>query len=112
MHRLKVKSARPVTARPSRKVWLPRRLRATLLRQRTSRPGWEVTNVDPNGIAADHGFKTGDVILDVGGKKVGNPNEVREAIRDAQKGGKNTVLMRVKSNGEGTKFVALRLGKA
>jgi serine protease Do len=74
--------------------------------------GVVVTNVDPNGVAADHGFKTGDVILDVGGKKVGNPGEVRDAIRDAQKDGKRTVLMRVKSGGEGTKFVALRLGKA
>ncbi|HLH95992.1 MAG TPA: Do family serine endopeptidase [Xanthobacteraceae bacterium] len=74
--------------------------------------GVVVTNVDPNGIAADHGFKTGDVILDVGGKKVANPGEVRDAIRDAQKDGKQTVLMRVKSGNEGTKFVALRLGKA
>ncbi|HEY6254836.1 MAG TPA: Do family serine endopeptidase [Xanthobacteraceae bacterium] len=74
--------------------------------------GVVVTNVDPNGLAADHGFKTGDVILDVGGKKVGNPSEVRDAIKEAQKGGKGTVLMRVKSGGEGTKFVALRLGKA
>jgi serine protease Do len=74
--------------------------------------GVVVTNVDPNGVAADHGFKTGDVILDVGGRKVGNPGEVRDAIRDAQKDGKRTVLMRVKSGGEGTKFVALRLGKA
>jgi serine protease Do len=74
--------------------------------------GVVVTNVDPNGLAADHGFKTGDVILDIGGKKVGNPGEVRDAIRDAQKEGKRTVLMRVKSGGEGTKFVALRLGKA
>jgi len=74
--------------------------------------GVVVTNVDPNGIAADHGFKTGDVILDVGGKKVGTPADVRDAIRDAQKGGKNTVLLRVKSGTEGAKFVALRLGKA
>ena len=74
--------------------------------------GVVVTNVDPNGIAADHGFKTGDVILDVGGKKVGTPADVRDAIRDAQKGGKNTVLLRVKSGTEGAKFVALRLGRA
>ncbi|HEY4403162.1 MAG TPA: Do family serine endopeptidase [Xanthobacteraceae bacterium] len=74
--------------------------------------GVVVTNVDPAGVAADHGFKTGDVILDVGGKKVGNPGDVRDAIRDAQKDGKRTVLMRVKSGGEGTKFVALRLSKA
>jgi serine protease Do len=73
--------------------------------------GVVVTNVDPNGAAADHGFKTGDVILDVAGKKVGNPGDVRDAVRDAQKDGKRTVLMRVKS-GDGTKFVAFRLGKA
>jgi serine protease Do len=73
--------------------------------------GVVVTNVEPNGLAADHGFKTGDVILDVAGKKVGSPREVGDAIRDAQKDGKRTVLMRVKS-GDGTKFVAVRLGKA
>jgi serine protease Do len=73
--------------------------------------GVVVTEVDPNGLAADHGFKTGDVILEVGGKKVASPNEVRDSIRDAQKDGKRTVLMRVKS-GEGIKFVALRLGRA
>ena len=74
--------------------------------------GVVVTNVDPNGVAADHGFKTGDVILDVGGKKVGTPADVRDAIREAQRGGKNTVLLRVKSGTEGAKFVALRLGRA
>jgi serine protease Do len=73
--------------------------------------GVVVTNVEPNGVAAEHGFKTGDVILEVGGKKVGNPGEVRTAIQDAQKDGKRTVLMRVKS-GEATKFVAVRHGQA
>ncbi|MBO0712593.1 MAG: PDZ domain-containing protein, partial [Acetobacteraceae bacterium] len=73
--------------------------------------GVVVTEVDPNGLAADHGFKTGDVILEVGGKKVASPNEVRDSIRDAQKDGKRTVLMRVKS-GDGVKYVALRLGRA
>ena len=73
--------------------------------------GVVVTNVEPNGVAAEHGFKTGDIILEVGGKKVGNPGEVRTAIQSAQKDGKRTVLMRVKS-GEATKFVAVRLGQA
>jgi serine protease Do len=73
--------------------------------------GVVVTNVDPAGVGADHGLKSGDVILDVAGKKVGTPGEVRDAIADAQKDGKRTVLMRVKSN-EGTKFVAFRLGQA
>jgi len=73
--------------------------------------GVVVTDVDPNGIASEHGFKTGDVILDVGGKKVASPADVRSALRDVQKDGRRTVLMRVKS-GEATKFVALRLGNA
>jgi serine protease Do len=73
--------------------------------------GVVVTNVEPNGIAAENGLKTGDVIMEVAGKKVGHPNDIRDAVAGAQKDGKRTVLMRVKS-GEGTKFVALRLGTA
>jgi serine protease Do len=73
--------------------------------------GVVVTEVDPNGIASDQGVKTGDVILEVGGKKVANPSDVRSALGEAQKEGKRTILMRVKS-GDATRFVALRLGKA
>jgi serine protease Do len=73
--------------------------------------GVVVTDVDPIGIASDQGVKTGDVILEVGGKKVANPADIRSALKDAQKDGKRTILMRVKS-GDATKFVALRLGKA
>jgi serine protease Do len=73
--------------------------------------GVVVTNVEPNGVAAEHGFRTGDVIMEVAGKKVGNPADVRSAIGDAQKEGKRTVLMRVKS-GDGIKFVAIRIQRA
>jgi serine protease Do len=73
--------------------------------------GVVVTEVDPKGIASDQGVKTGDVILEVGGKKVANPSDVRSALRDAQKDGKRTVLMRLKS-GDGTRFVAVPLSKA
>jgi len=73
--------------------------------------GVVVTEVDPNGVAAEHGLKEGDVILEVAGKKVSAPGEVRTAVANAQKDGKRTVLMRVKS-GDGSKFVALRLGRA
>src|SRR5215471_8869521 len=67
--------------------------------------GVVVTNVDPNGIASDQGFQTGDVILEVAGKKVANPADVRSALSEAQKDGKRSILLRVKS-GEATKFVA------
>lgn len=73
--------------------------------------GVMVTGVEQNGPAAEHGFKTGDVILEVGGKSVSTPADVRNALREAKNGGKHAVLMRVKS-GEQTKFVALPMGKA
>ncbi len=73
--------------------------------------GVVVTNVDPNGVGAEHGLKTGDVILEAGGKKVASPADIRNVLGDAQKDGRRTVLMRIKS-GDGTKFLALRLGRA
>jgi serine protease Do len=73
--------------------------------------GVVVTEVDPNGLASEHGFKTGDVILDVGGKKVATPADVRNAISDAQKNGKRTALMRLKSD-DVTKFVAIPIARA
>jgi len=73
--------------------------------------GVVVTNVDPGGVGAEHGMKTGDVILEVAGKKVGSPADIRNLVGEAQKDGKRTVLLRVKS-GEATKFVAMRLGRA
>jgi len=72
--------------------------------------GVVVTSVDPNGTAGDR-FKNGDVILDVNGKLVSSPAEVRKAVSDAQAGGKRTVLMRVKS-GQATRFVAVPIGNA
>jgi serine protease Do len=73
--------------------------------------GVVITNVDPNGLASEHGFKTGDVILDVGGKTVTSPADVRSAMSEAQTGGKRTVLMRLKSDA-GTRFVAVPLARA
>lgn len=73
--------------------------------------GVVVTRVMPDGPAAERGFKTGDVILEVAGKPVKDPADVRKALEDARKDNKRTVLMRVKS-GEGTRFVALPAGRA
>jgi PDZ domain len=47
--------------------------------------GVVVTDVDPNGLASDQGVKTGDIILEVGGKKVATPFDVRSGLKDAQK---------------------------
>ncbi|HJZ20916.1 MAG TPA: PDZ domain-containing protein, partial [Bradyrhizobium sp.] len=59
--------------------------------------------------AAAHGFKQGDVILEVAGKNVSNPGEVRDAIKTAHDDKKNTVLMRVKT-GDASRYVAIPLG--
>jgi serine protease Do len=73
--------------------------------------GVVVTAVDPDGPAASRGFKTGDVILEAGGKSVSAPRDVSNAVADAQKDGKRSILVRVKSGG-GTRFVALPVDKA
>ncbi len=73
--------------------------------------GVVVTAVDPNGPAAEQGFQTGTIILDVGGKAVANVGDVRKALVDAKAQGKHQVLMRVKM-GDATRFVALPLGDA
>ncbi len=72
--------------------------------------GVVVTEVDPQGVAADQ-FKVGDVILEVAGKTVASPADVSQALDEARSGGKRSVLVRVKSE-QGTRFVALPLGRA
>jgi serine protease Do len=72
--------------------------------------GVVVTDVDSSGAAAEHGFSTGDVILDVAGKSVSTPGDVRKAIAGVRSEGKRTVLMRIKK-GDNTRFVALPVGK-
>ena len=72
--------------------------------------GVVVTQVDPDGPAASQGFRSGDVILDVAGKRVANPDDVRKAFADARESGKRTVLLRVKS-GDNTRFLAVPVGR-
>jgi len=72
--------------------------------------GVVVTEVDPKSAAADRGFKEGDVILEVAGKSVANPNEVSDAIKAARNDNKNSVLIRLRSGGS-SRFVAVPLAK-
>ena len=87
------------------------RLGLTLSPNTRGEPGVVVADVDPSGVAADYGFKAGDVIVEIAGKAVSKPSDVRDALRDAQKTNRRTVLMRVKS-GDGTKFVAVPTGRS
>ena len=72
--------------------------------------GVVVVDLDPRGLASAHGFKAGDIILDVGGKKVSSPVDVRDAIKDAHVNGKRAVLMQLKSD-EGTRFVGVTIAR-
>jgi serine protease Do len=71
--------------------------------------GVVVTAVDPEGPAAANGVQSGDVILDVGGKSVGNAGELRSALSEAKSSGKHSVLMRIKS-ADTTRYLAVPIG--
>jgi len=77
----------------------------------TNGRGVVVTGVEPNSAAAEHGFQRGDVILEVGGKAVSTPAEVRKDINDYRASGKRRVLVRMRS-GDQTRFVILPVGNA
>jgi serine protease Do len=70
--------------------------------------GVVVTKVEPKSAAADRGLKKGDVILEVAGKSVSNPTDVREALDAARADKKSSVLMRLRS-GDASHYVALPL---
>jgi len=70
--------------------------------------GVVVTGVDPNGPAAQRGFKTGDVILKVGDKTVATPKDVRDGLAAAKAENRKAVLIQVKGEG-GVRFVAISL---
>jgi serine protease Do len=72
--------------------------------------GVVVTSVDPEGPAADQGLASGDVILQAEGKKISGVNDLRNTLEAAQKAGKRTALMRVRSS-DGIKFVAVPLNR-
>ena len=76
--------------------------------QGAGQKGVVVTEVDPQGPAAQRGIQTGDVILNVGGKAVANVGEVRAELAQAKSAGKNSVLLQVKS-AQATRFVAVPL---
>jgi serine protease Do len=72
--------------------------------------GVVVVGVDPSGLGADEGIRQGDVILEIAGKPVSDPNQVKSALNDARKDGSKAVLMRLKS-GDASRFVALAFPK-
>jgi serine protease Do len=73
--------------------------------------GVAIVGVDPNGAAESKGITSGDVILDVSGKAVSQPDEVKADIAAARHDGRKAVLMRIKT-ADGSRFVAFVLPKS
>ena len=73
--------------------------------------GMVVTDVDPDGAAADRGIQAGDVIVSVnstGGRR--GAADFEKAIAEAAKAGRKAVLVQV-ARDDGSRFVALPVAK-
>lgn len=68
--------------------------------------GVVVTDVDPEGLAADRGIDPGDIIVTVFDRKVSSEEDIEKAFRHARKAGKQSLLMRVRS-GQKTQFIVI-----
>jgi serine protease Do len=70
--------------------------------------GVVITEIDANGPAGDKPIRVGDVIVDVGQRKVDRVADIETAIKEARDAGRKSVLMLVRT-GDDSRFVALRL---
>ena len=68
--------------------------------------GVVVADIDPEGVAAQKGLKSGDVILEAAGKSVSRPADITASLEAAKKDGHKAVLLRVKS-GDSVRYLAL-----
>jgi serine protease Do len=73
--------------------------------------GVAIVGVNPNGPAAEQGLAAGQVILDVAGKPVSTPQEVKSEVASAKSQGKKSVLMRIQT-AQGDRYVAVPFPKA
>jgi serine protease Do len=73
--------------------------------------GVAIVGVDPDGAAAAEGLTAGDVILDVAGKPVSTPEDVKSGFASAKSQGKKGVLMRVQT-ADGERYVAVPFPEA
>jgi serine protease Do len=71
--------------------------------------GLAILRVDPAGKGAEAGLTAGDVILQVGGKEVSNPDDLRRAFEEAVAQKKQHALLLVRRNDQ-QMFVSLPLG--
>jgi serine protease Do len=71
--------------------------------------GVVVTDVKPNGSAADKGLRAGDLVVEAMQEAVKSPSDLVDKVAAAKKSGKKSVLLLVQ-NDAGLHFVPLRFG--
>ncbi len=82
----------------------------TLMPARNGSPkdGVVIAEVDAGSDAAEKGLKAGDIILEVSGQTVAQPDDVVSGVKKAQEMKRSAVLLHVKS-GDQKRFVAVQL---
>ena len=72
--------------------------------------GLVIREVNPDGLAAQKGIRTGDVIIEVDGVGINDPKALQEVLKQLAKSDKDTVLLLLRSK-DRQRFVALPLKK-
>lgn len=73
--------------------------------------GVVITDVAPNGPAAERGLKPGDVIVEVQQEEVTSPDDVKSRVESVRKQNRKSVLMLIQGQ-DGLRWVPLPLGSA
>jgi serine protease Do len=68
--------------------------------------GIVITDVTPDGTAADHGLKPGDVVVEVQQTAVASPADMQKRLDQARQEGRKSVLLLVQG-GDGLRWVPL-----
>jgi serine protease Do len=76
-----------------------------------STEGVAIAEVDPNSDAAKKGLKSGDVILEAGGKSVSSPADVLEALKKMKELGRTAVLLHIKT-GDQKRLIPVQINKS
>lgn len=69
--------------------------------------GLAVTELDPDGVAAERDLREGDIIVEIAGQPVGSIRDLTSGLRGAARNGQASALVRVQGQNGASRFVAL-----
>lgn len=71
--------------------------------------GLVIGAVDPNSDAARKGLQRGDIILSANYREVASPADLENVVKEAERSGREAVLLRIKRAGRPAAYVAVRM---